>query len=172
MISLAEPSARLEGAQVSLFAADRIDTTASSITDFKQYAAARTGDTFVVQIPEGERTSAGSLLTADNVIYYATAVDRSGLPVSSLMYKGGIPIDLSTDFAPIIRPYPDSLAAAPVPPPVSYASEQIVSSSPVPGGAAYQGMALTNPTDQPMVVKLQAYTPGGRIAGIQSLDGA
>ncbi len=122
-----------------------------------------------MEIPEGERTASGSALTADNVIYYATAVDADGLPVSSLMYKGGLPIDLSTDFAPVIRPYPDDGPVAPVPPPASYASERITSSSPVPGGAAYQGMALTNATDQPMTVKLQAYTADGRIAAAEGL---
>ncbi len=36
-ISFAEPSSRLDGAIVSLFAANRIDTTVSPIQDFKEY---------------------------------------------------------------------------------------------------------------------------------------
>ncbi len=168
-IALAEPSDRLDGAIVSLFAADRIDTTGSPIRDFKEYAARREGDKFVVQFPDGERTASGAVLTAGNAIYYATAVDGDGLPVSSLMYKGGLPIDLSTDFTLVIRPYPDAGPVAPVPPPASYASEQVTSSSAVPGGAAYQGMALTNATDRPMTVKLQAYTAEGRIAAAEGL---
>jgi dienelactone hydrolase len=160
-VSIAEPASRLNGVSVSLYAANRIDTTENPIQDFKKYDAVRSGDTFVVQVPEGD-------VTSDNAIYYATAVE-DGLPVSSLIYKGGIPIDLSTDFTPVIRPYPDNGPVAPVPPAPSYAAERAISSSPVPGGAAYQGMALTNPTDQPMVVNLQAYTAAGRIAAQEGL---
>ncbi len=167
-ISLAEPQARLSGAQVTLYAATRVDTSAATIDDFKAYTAVLQGDRFVAQIPAGEKTSAGDLITADNVLYFATAT-AAQLPVSSLMYKGARPIDLSTDFTPVIGQFPGDSVVAPVPPPYTDAAVTAASSLPVPSDPAYQGIALTNATDKPEIVRLEARDPEGRLAAAEGL---
>jgi len=168
-ITFAETQARLAGAQVALYAATRVDSTATQIKDFKAYDAAFQGDRFVAQIPDGEKTFSGDVITADNVLYYATATDSLGLSVSSLMYKGTLPIDLSTNFTPAIEQYPDDNVKAPLPPPYSDAAVTAASSLPVPSDPAYQGMALTNATDKPLVARVEARSPEGRLAAAEGL---
>jgi dienelactone hydrolase len=168
-ISLAESQDRLSGTQVVLYAATRIDTSAATINDFKGYSAALQGDHFVAEIPAGEKTASGDLITADNVLYFATATDGQLLPVSSLMYKGALPIDLSTDFAPVIGQFPGDTMIAPPPPLHADAAITVASSLPVPDDHAYQGMALTNATDQPIAVRVEARSPEGRLAAGEGL---
>lgn len=168
-ITFAETQARLAGAQVALYAATRVDSTATQIKDFKAYDAAFQGDRFVAQIPDGEKTFSGDVITADNVLYYATATDRLGLPVSSLMYKGALPMDLSTVFIPAIEQFPDDNVVAPLPPSYTDAAVTVASSLPVVADPAYQGMALTNATDKGVAVRVEARSPEGRLAAAEGL---
>jgi len=168
-VTFAEPPARLIGARVSLYAATRVDATGTPINDFKAYDAAFQGDGFVAQLPIGEKSSSGDVITADNVLYYATATDLLALPVSSLMYKGQQPIDLSTDFVPSIGQFPGDKVVAPVPPPYTDAAVTAASSLPVVTGPAYQGIALTNATDKPIAVRVEARSPEGRLAAAEGL---
>ncbi len=154
---------------VTLYAATRVDSSAATIDDFKPYPVIIDGDQFVALIPAGEKTSSGDLITAQNVIYYATATDSNLVPVSSLMYKGTLPLDLSTDFAPTIGQFPGDSVVAPVPPAYTDAAATTMSSSPVPADPAYQGMALTNATDRPVAVRLEARSTEGRLAAAEGL---
>jgi hypothetical protein len=92
---LAESPTRLSGVTVDLWVATRVNSSVTPIQDFRAYRMQRAGDRFVVQIPDGERTASGDVITSDNVIYFATATARDSSPVSSLVYKGGSVLDLS-----------------------------------------------------------------------------
>ncbi len=164
-ISLAETAARLDTIRsVSLFAATRVDSTKTPINDFKEYPASRAGDRFVSQIPAGEKSPSGDTIGPSNVIYFATATDGGGLPVSSLVSKGPLPMDLSTDFTPKIDQYPGDSIVVPTPPPAPDAVDTITSSTPVTTDSGYQGIALSNPTNTEKGVRVEARTPEGRIA--------
>lgn len=166
-ISLAESSARLSGALAGLYAATRINSIVVPIDDFKLYPALRIGDRFETLIPVGDKPAAGNPFRADNVIFYATVTDTRGLSVSSLVYRGNTPMDLSTDFVPVIDPYHG--AVVPPPPPMHDAAVSVSSSLPAASDQAYQGMALTNPTDQALAVRVEARTKEGRIAAGEGL---
>ncbi len=168
-ISVAESSARLSGAIAVLYAATQIDSSEAPINDFKLYPAVRLGDRFETLIPAGDRSPGGNLIRADNVIFYTTVTDSFGLgiSVSSLVYRGNMPMDLSTDFVPTIDPYHGIVA--PPPPPLHDAAVSLSSSLPASSDRAYQGMALTNPTDQPLSVRIEARTEDGRIAAGEGL---
>jgi len=103
------------------------------------------------------------------VLYYATATDLLALPVSSLVYKGQMPMDLSTDFVPSIGQFPGDKVVAPVPPPYTDAAITAVSSASVVADPAYQGIALTNASDKPIAVRLEARSPEGRQAAAEGL---
>ncbi len=168
-ITLAEPSSRLAGASASLYAATRVDANVKPIQDFKSYACTLQGDRFVAVIPSGDRPATGDAYTAGNVIYFATVTDSGQLQVSSLAYKAGRIIDLSSDFVPGIDPYLGSSVVVPVPPPHADAAATAASSLPVPGGAAYQGMSLSNPADGTMAVRVEARSVEGRLAAAEGL---
>jgi dienelactone hydrolase len=168
-ISLVESSARLSNAVAVLYAATRIDSTVVPLNDFKSYPALPVGDHFETLILAGDKTAAGDPFRADNVIYYATVTDNFslGIPVSSLVYRGNIPVDLSSGFVPTIDPYHG--VVVPTPPPLHDAAVSETSSLPAVSDRAYQGMALTNPTDQPLAVRVEARTAEGRIAAGEGL---
>jgi dienelactone hydrolase len=168
-ISLAESSTRLSGAVAVLYAATRIDSTVVPLNDFKSYLALPVGDHFETLIFAGDKPAGGDPFRADNVIFYATVTDTLGLgvSVSSLVYRGNIPMDLSTDFVPTIDPYHGVIV--PPPPPLHDAAVSVTSSLPAASDGAYQGMALTNPTDQPLAVRVEARTAEGRIAAGEGL---
>jgi len=174
-ITLAESAARLAKIKaIKLYLASRIDSTVTPVQDFKEYAATQQNDRYVVQLSKGEKSSAGDVLGLENAIYFATVTEPTllnvdGLQVSSLVYKGTLPMDLSTDFMPAIDPYPGDKTVAPVPPPYKPAGFALVSSVPATGDTDYQGMALTNPTADPMMVRVEAWTPAGRLAAAEGL---
>ena len=167
-ITAQDTDERLSRAEAKLYAATRVDSTPSQIDDFKAYSASRTGSRFRARIAATERSSSGELLRADNVIYFATLTDPQGLPVSSLVYKGGRPIDLSTDFQPTIGPFPGSTVSAPVPPPRVDAASSLVSVAPV-RGATFEGLAVSNPGADPITVRVEASTTAGRVAAAEGL---
>jgi dienelactone hydrolase len=170
-IQFAESSSRLAGALVKLYAATRIDTTVLPASDFKEYTCQRDGDSmrFIVQLPLGEKSQSGDLLRMDNVLYFSTATDSRGLAVSSLMYKADRIIDLSTDFAPTIRQFPNDTIVAPVPPKPAFALTTGASMIPLTADASYQGLALTSGSDTPIAVAVEARTPEGRLAAAEGL---
>jgi len=168
-VALEEPSSRLAGANAVLYAATRVDANATPIQDFKSYSCTLEDDHFVVRIRSGDRPPAGDPYRADNVIYFATVTDLPGLPVSSLVYKAGRIIDLSSGFVPGIDPQGGSGATVPVPPPHVDALSTAASSRTVPDGPAYQGMSLANSTDATMVVRVEARTDEGRLAAAEGL---
>jgi dienelactone hydrolase len=168
-VALSGPAARLAKAGVKLYVATRINSTVTPVQDFKEYAASLQNDRFVVQLNKGEKSSSGDAFTGDNVIYFSTATDSVGLKVSSLVYKGSIPIDLSTDFMPTIDQYPGDKVVAPVPPAYTPAATTLASSISLNGGADYQGMALTNPTSDAMAVRVDAWTADGRLDSAEGL---
>src|SRR4030095_3467847 len=149
-ITVAESPARLSGAQATLYAATRVDSSIAPIRDFKAYSAVRQGDRFVAQIPPGEASGSGDIIQIGNVIFYATITDALGLPVSSLMYKGTATIDLSCSLTPKLDPF-SANSAVPLPPPPSDAAVKVSSSIPVPEGA-FQGLALSHATDNTLTV--------------------
>ena len=166
-ITTAESSARLSGAQATLYAATRVDSTIAPIRDFKAYTAVRQGDRFVAQIPSGETSGSGDIIQIGNVIFYATITDALGLPVSSLMHKGRAPMDLSSDFIPKLDLF-SGTRAAPTPPPPSDAAVRVLSSIPVSEGA-FKGVALSNTTDNTLTVRVEARSLDGRIAAAEGL---
>jgi dienelactone hydrolase len=166
-ITVAESAARLSGAQATLYAATRVDSTVAPIRDFKAYPAARQGDRFVAQIPPGEASSSGDIIQIGNVIFYATITDALGLPVSSLMYKGTAAMDLSSGFTPRLDPF-SANSTVPLPPPPSDAAVKVSTSIPVPEGA-FQGLALSNATDNTLTVRVEARSLEGRIAAAEGL---
>jgi cephalosporin-C deacetylase-like acetyl esterase len=166
-ITAAESAARLAGAQATLYAATRIDSTVAPIRDFKAYSAARQGDRFVARVPPGETSGAGDIIQAGNVIFYATITDALGLPVSSLMYKATAAMDLSSGFTPKLDPF-SGTSAAPLPPSPSDAAVKVLSSIPVAEGS-FQGLALSNATDNTLTVRVEARSLEGRIAAAEGL---
>ncbi len=159
--------------QVDVYVASRIDSTVVGsnppVRDFTDYRAALQNGVYVARLPGGEKSSSGDVLTTDNAIYFATVKDSGGLMVSSLVYKGSRPIDLSTTFTPGIDQYPGDTVVAPPPPPYTPAAKSLASSVPAITGSDYQGMSLTNPTANPMSVRVDAYSADGRIAAAQGL---
>ncbi len=168
-ISLAETPDRLAGANATLYAATRVDSTGAVISDFVSFPAILQGDRFVAQIPAGARSGSGDAFTAENAIYYVTVVDPGLLQVSSMVYKGALPMDLSTDFTPVINHAPGDNVAVPLPPPLPDAAETVSSSLPVLTEHGYQGLALSNPTLTAKAVRVEARTPSGRIAAGEGL---
>ncbi|NWG11936.1 MAG: prolyl oligopeptidase family serine peptidase [Acidobacteria bacterium] len=168
-IALGEPSSRLAGASASLHAATRVDANVTSIQDFRRYTCNLQGDKFVTVIPSGDRPATGDAYSAGNVIYYATVTDAGQLPVSSLVYRAGRILDLSSDFVPGIDPYEGSSVVVPVPPPRMDAASTVASSVPVPDGAAYQGMSLANPDDSVMTLRMEARGADGRLKAADGL---
>ncbi len=168
-VTLAETAARLANATVKINLATKIDSTVTPVQDFKEYAASQQNDRYVVQLSKGEKSSSGDVLDVDNAVYFATVTDGPGLQVSSLVYKGTLPIDLSTDFTPKIDQYPGDNVVAPVPPDYTPPATTIASSIPLAGDVDYQGMALTNPTSTPMAVRVEAWTPDGRLGAAEGL---
>ena len=168
-VVLEEPAARLAGAGAILYAATRVDANVTPIQDFKSYACTLEGDHFVARIQSGESSSAGDQYRGDNVIYFASVTDPAGLPVSSLAYKAGRVIDLSSGFVPGIDPQDSSGPMVPVPPPHADALSTAASSRTVPDGPAYQGMSLANPTNATTVVRVEARTEEGRLASAEGL---
>ena len=168
-VSLAETTARLSNTRASLWAATRIDSTKTPIKDFREYPSSREGNLFISQIPAGEKSLAGDTITSDNIIYFATVTDSGGLSISSLVSRGSFPMDLSTDFMPVIGHWPDDSMVVPVPPPPPDAADTISSSVPVTADRGYQGIALSNPTDKQKAVRVEAHTPEGRIAVAEGL---
>ena len=170
-VQFAESSSRLAGAVVKLYAGTRIDTTVLPASDLREYTCQRDGDSnrFFVQLPSGERSPTGDLFRTDNVLYFSTATDSRGLAVSSLMYKADRIIDLSADFAPTIRQFPDDKIVAPVPPKPAYALTTGASMIPLTADASYQGLALTSGSDTPIAVAVEARTPEGRLAAAEGL---
>ncbi len=168
-VSTAETGTRLSGARAEVYAGVRIDNTTTTVQDFKTFTATREGDLFVVRIPAGETSSNGVPLKADNLLYFATLTDGSSLPVSSLLYRAGEVLDLSSPFTVANRHTPDNQTAVPVPPAVSDAAVQWASS--VPSGAltAYQGIALSNPGADYLAVRMEARTAEGRLASGEGL---
>jgi cephalosporin-C deacetylase-like acetyl esterase len=166
-ITVAESAARLSGAQATLYAATRVDSTIAPIRDFKAYSAVRQGDRFVAQIPPGEASSSGDIIQIGNVIFYATITDALGLPVSSLMYKGRATMDLSSGFTPKLDPFSGN-SSAPLPPPPSDAAVKVLSSIPV-SESAFKGVALSNTTDNTLTVRVEARSLDGRIAAGEGL---
>jgi dienelactone hydrolase len=166
-ISLAENVERLSGAQATLYAAMRVDSSTMPIKDFKAYPALRMGDMFEAVIPAADKSESGDAFAADNVIYYATVTDTRGLSVSSLVWLGSAPLDLSTGFVPTIDP--DQGIIVPPPPAVHDAAVSLSSSRPADSDQAYQGMAFTNPTDKALAVRVEARTNKGRIAAGEGL---
>lgn len=167
-VSLPEPASRLAGAQALLYAATQVDSNPRSIHDFKSFPCTLEGDRFAAYIPAGSEPEVGDPYSADTVIYFAT-VTRGNLPVSSLVYKGGGMIDLSTDFVPGIDPYLGSSVVVPVPPAHVDAKATATSSLPIPGGAAYQGMSLSNPTGATVAARIEARNPHGRLEALAGL---
>ncbi len=168
-VTLGEPASRLTGASAVLYAATLVDANATPIQDFKSYACALEGDHFAAHVPSGDRPATGDPYRADNVIYFATVTDAAGLPLSSLAYKAGRVIDLSSGFVPVIDPQNGPGTTVPVPPPYVDAKSTAASSRPVPDGPAYQGMSLANSTDAMAVVRLEARTGDGRLAAAEGL---
>ena len=164
-ITLAENSARLTGSTVQFFAATRIDSTGLTpfglVQGFNTYPAIRDGTRFIASIVEGEKSASGDAYTAQNVIYFATINDPLGLPVSSLVYKGKAQIDLSTDFTHVLEHHPSDQAAVPAPPNPTDALRTAVSSISL-SGYGCQGMALSNPSDVPMAIRIEARDTDGR----------
>ena len=167
-ITLPEPDARLAQAQALLYAATQVDSNPAQIRDFKSFICNFEGDRFVALIPVGDRPDVGDPFNAGNVIYFAT-VTHAALPVSSLVYKAGRVIDLSSDFVPGIDPYEAASVVVPVPPAHVDARATAASSLPVPGGAAYQGMSLSNPADGIMAVRVEARNVEGRLQAAEGL---
>jgi cephalosporin-C deacetylase-like acetyl esterase len=168
-VALAEPGSRLSTANAVLYAATRVDANVTPIQDFKPYMCALEGDHFVAHIAGGDRPEAGDPYQPENVIYFATVTDPAGLPVSSLAYRAGRVIDLSSGFVPGIDPPADSTSPVPVPPPHVDALLTSASSHLVPDGPAYQGMSLANPTGDTIAVRMEARTDDGRIAAAEGL---
>ena len=166
-ITLPESDARLAGAQAAFYAATQVDSTVASIQDFKSYPTTRQGDRFVARIPAGETSGSGNVIQLGNLIFYATVTDRLGLPISSLMYRGRAAMDLSTGFVPRIDPFGGD-GATPVPPSPSDAAVKVLSSTPA-SDSAFQGLALSNETDNPMTVRVEARSLEGRIAAAEGL---
>ncbi len=168
-ITAAEPAGRLANATAKLYVAARIDSTVLPVQDFKEYSALFQNDRYVLQLNKGEKSSSGDVLAADSAIYFSTLTDAGGLPVSSLVYKGGQPIDLSTNFMPTIDQYPGDKIVAPVPPPYTPPAVTLASSIPLAGDVDYQGLALTNPTTDAMAVRVEAWTADGRLGAAEGL---
>lgn len=166
-ISLMESAERLSGVQATLYAATRIDSSTMPINDFKEYPAIRVEDGFEALVPAGDKPESGVAFDADNIIYYATVMDTHGLSVSSLVWLGNSPMDLSTGFVPTIDP--DQGILVPLPPPEHDVGVSVSSSRPADSNQAYQGMAFTNPTDQTLAVHIEARTAKGRIAAGERL---
>ncbi len=164
-----ETTARLDKATIQFFAATKVDATASSLQDFTAYSPVKTGTNFVATLPAGEKSAAGEIYSASNIIYFATITDSLGMPVSTLAYKGRLPIDLSTDFVPVLDHNPASQTVVPVPPAAPETSRTAASSVPVPADTSYQGSALSNPTDTPIAIRVEARTPEGRIAAVDGM---
>jgi len=164
-ITINESSTRLTGSTVQFFAATRIDSTGvtpyNSILGFNPYPLIRDGTRYVASIVDGERSASGDAYTAQNVIYFATISDPLGLPVSSLAYKGKAMLDLSTDFTPVVEHHPSDQASIPIPPNPTDALRTVASSIPL-STYGYQGMALSNPTGDPMVIRIEARGTDGR----------
>jgi hypothetical protein len=168
-VTLAEPASRLEGVQAVVYVASRIDSTLTPIKDFRSYPALRLGAGFSVQIPNADQPDALKL------IYYATVVDRGGLSVSSPVYKASATagqdraMDLSSGFVPTIGHFPDNAVSVPLPPPLADAAITVTSATVRPNGSSYEGIALTNPSSDPIVVRMEARTTDGRIAAAAGL---
>jgi hypothetical protein len=76
-------------------------------------------------------------------------------------------MDLSTGFVPRIDPFGGG-GPTPVPPPPSDAAVKVLSSTPV-SDSGYQGVALSNDTDNPMTVRVEARSLEGKIAAGEGL---
>jgi hypothetical protein len=148
---------------VDLFVATKVDATAANIQDFRKYPMARSGDRFVVDV------AVADLPSPEEAIFFVTALDPGGLPVSSLVHKGSQILDLSSNFTPVLNPFSNDNIVAPIPALPSYALESITSSLRESSGTSYQGMALTNPTGREMALKVDARTLQGRIAAAEGL---
>ncbi len=172
-IAVAPPSSGISISQVDLFIASKVDSTVvrtnPPINDFADYKASLLNGVYSAKLPSGQKSSAGDVLTTDNAIYFATVKDSGGLMVSSLVYKGGMPIDLTTDFTPGIDQFPGDASVAPVPAPYTPAATSLASSISLPADSGYQGMALTNPTANNMMVRVDARTADGRLGAAEGL---
>lgn len=169
-VTLAETSDRLRNTSASVFISTQVDSTVMPVKDFKEYPASWQSDRYLVQLDKGEKSTSGDVLTVDNAIYFATVTEASqGLKVSSLVYRGSAPIDLSTNFMPRIDQYPGDNIPVPVPPDYKPDAITLASSVPLPADAGYQGLALTNPTSDGMSVKVEARIPDGRLGMAEGL---
>ncbi len=173
VITISDTASRIAGSTVQFYAATRIDSTGitpyTPIKGFTSYPVIRSGTGYLATIVDGEQSSSGDAYTTQNVIYYATVVDALGMPVSSLVYKGKQPMDLSTDFTPVLEHQPGDQTVVPVPETVADAAHTVASSVPLSYATFYQGMALSNPTQDPMTVRIEARSTDGRHAIVDGL---
>jgi len=172
--TLSESSARLAGMKIEFFAATRIDSSGvtpyTPIQGFTPYPVIRDGYRYVVSIGEGEKSASGEAYSAQNVIYFVTVTDPLGLPVSSLVYKGKSAIDLVTNFTPVFEHHPGDSALVPVPPdPPADAARSTVSAIPLSTSYYYHGMALANPTDTPIAVRIETRAADGRQTAVDGV---
>jgi cephalosporin-C deacetylase-like acetyl esterase len=172
-VTLGDPPSSLADVRAAtLHVATRIDSTVATIQDFSLFTQpVLQGERLIFQVPAGFETNEGVVLNADNAIYFVTLVDSGGLPVSSLVYKGGLPMDLSSGFIPNLEPF-ELDVTAPAPPERADAARDHVASAPVVSDTGYQGFALSNPvveSDDPIAVRVEALTANGRIAAAEGL---
>ncbi len=168
-INTGETTARLAGSSLQLFAATKVDSTSYPLKDFTTYSSIRDGVRFLVSLPAGERSAAGEVYTAQNIIYYATLSDTLGLPVSSQIYRGSLPLSLSSSFSPVINRYSTSDPAIPAPPAQSDAMKTAASALTLANDNFYQGISLANPTSAHIAVRLEARGTDGRFSTAETL---
>jgi len=104
--------------RADLYFATQLDSTVSPACDFNWLPLFRSGREYVGVLPRGFQPRCGPPVSADNLLFYASAKDEADYTMSSKMYYQLAPMEFCAGFVPRITHFPgDAFPVAPPPAP-------------------------------------------------------